>query len=170
VRPSRIKTGQCKDCGCAIHKKSARCRACNMKITTTFSVSNKPMFAVGMTGAERMTRWRAINPELAKFRSNQWKAKQRKKVATYKASIGCAKCGIKDHRVLDLHHRNGEDKDMAVSAMLSKKSWDAVKAEMEKCEVLCANCHRIAHYEQSGMADSVDIAFAKATARVDRRQ
>lgn len=57
---------------------------------------------------------------------------------------GCAHCGIKDHRVLDWAHLPGTIKTMNVSRLVSSKS--RMVEEMEKCIVLCANCHRIFDY------------------------
>lgn len=76
-------------------------------------------------------------------------------VASYKSERGCEVCFIVDARVLDLHHRDGEEKDLAVSQMVSRRSIEDVLAEIEKCRVLCANCHRIEHAE-----DGAQIAAA----------
>jgi hypothetical protein len=60
----------------------------------------------------------------------------------------CYKCGFDHPAALDFHHRNPDDKLYEVALMpqwgISKKK---ILAEIEKCDVLCANCHRILHYE-----------------------
>jgi hypothetical protein len=65
----------------------------------------------------------------------------------YKRTRQCERCGYRDHRALEFHHREGAGKDFNVADMarlgLSRAS---IKREIEKCEVLCANCHRIEHY------------------------
>jgi len=54
----------------------------------------------------------------------------------------CADCGIKDFRVLEFDHLY--DKKHNVSSMLhTGYSWLAIKKEIDKCEVVCANCHKI---------------------------
>ena len=53
----------------------------------------------------------------------------------------CEVCGESDPVVLEFDHLGGKDKE--VSLMVSQGySLDAIKREIEKCHVLCANCHR----------------------------
>ena len=55
----------------------------------------------------------------------------------------CMDCGEKDPIVLEFDHKNPEDKFKIVGRMLSGHySWNSVLAEIEKCDVRCANCHR----------------------------
>lgn len=64
-------------------------------------------------------------------------------LAAIKVRRGCADCGYRAHPVaLDFDHRPGETKRMGVS-QARKWSWTAIKTEVEKCDVVCANCHRI---------------------------
>lgn len=55
-------------------------------------------------------------------------------------------CAEDDPAVLDFHHRDSENKRLSISSMITfgygKKS---LEAEIAKCEVLCANCHRKRH-------------------------
>jgi hypothetical protein len=54
----------------------------------------------------------------------------------------CARCGYdKCKAALDYHHKDGTKKSFTVSAC-SDKSVAAIEAEIAKCVVLCANCHR----------------------------
>jgi len=69
-----------------------------------------------------------------------------------KKDLTCSKCGIKDFRVLDFHHRDRERKDMEVSNMVRLRwSKEKILEEMSKCDVLCANCHRIEHSEERAL-------------------
>lgn len=47
--------------------------------------------------------------------------------------------------VFEFHHTDPSQKDFAISKSGYCRSLDAVKAELEKCIMLCANCHRIEH-------------------------
>ena len=67
-------------------------------------------------------------------------------IGEVKASIGCAKCGDIRSYVLDFHHRNGEEKVETINHMIKSASAQTLQKELEKCDVLCANCHREFHY------------------------
>lgn len=63
-----------------------------------------------------------------------------------KMDKGCFKCGYKTHAAaLDFNHVRG-DKKFNISQD-SKVAIDRLLAEIEKCEILCANCHRIHTFE-----------------------
>jgi hypothetical protein len=64
-------------------------------------------------------------------------------VDEYKMRKGCIDCGYAEHPVaLDLDHRDPEMKYADVSSLVSGK-LAILMAEVEKCDVRCANCHRI---------------------------
>lgn len=75
-------------------------------------------------------------------RDKELARQQREYVAAYKEAEGCKVCGIKEAVVLDLDHRDPAQKRGNVSTMCGKVSWDSLYAEIAKCDVLCANCHR----------------------------
>lgn len=58
----------------------------------------------------------------------------------------CMRCHLKtDHvEVYDFHHTDPSKKEFSISS--SKKNFDSIKNELLKCELYCANCHRIIHY------------------------
>ena len=93
--------------------------------------------------------YRSRHPARSKASRDRQRQEKRDWIAAYKSERGCLHCGIKDHRVLDLHHINGADKEAAVSQLANRSSWQALKAEAAKCQVLCANCHRILHYQDA---------------------
>jgi len=55
----------------------------------------------------------------------------------------CQDCnGIFHPALYDFHHIS--DKDMDWSSM-QKKKFESIKTELEKCILLCSNCHRLRH-------------------------
>jgi 5-methylcytosine-specific restriction endonuclease McrA len=65
----------------------------------------------------------------------------------------CVLCGY--HcclRALHFHHINPHEKDFDVSQMAH---WDEIEEELEKCVLLCANCHMEVH---EGMVDHEVLA------------
>ncbi|MBV9232144.1 MAG: hypothetical protein JOZ18_22730 [Chloroflexi bacterium] len=64
-----------------------------------------------------------------------------------KKQLCCADCGERHPATLHFHHLNSEDKLFDISEAVNKGfSMGKVKKEIEKCIVLCANCHAIRHY------------------------
>ena len=57
----------------------------------------------------------------------------------------CSVCGYnKCINALEFHHRNPDEKDFAISRS-SRLSFEDIKSELDKCDILCANCHRELH-------------------------
>ena len=58
----------------------------------------------------------------------------------------CQICGYKRCiEALEFHHQDPLKKDFAVSSKGYTRSWEVVKSELDKCDLLCANCHRELH-------------------------
>lgn len=68
-------------------------------------------------------------------------------LANYKQDRGCYRCGVKDPRVLDFHHRDKKDKLFGIGGFRREVGFRKLNEEIEKCEVVCSNCHRILHDE-----------------------
>lgn len=66
--------------------------------------------------------------------------KHRNKAISYLGGE-CEDCGITDNRVLVFDHVIG-DKECNVPSLFGKK-WERVEKELDKCELVCANCHMI---------------------------
>ena len=71
----------------------------------------------------------------------------RKWIEQYKQQRQCEICGISDFRVLDFHHGKVERKNFNISDFHRLVGFEKLKKEIKKCTLLCANCHRIEHYE-----------------------
>ena len=71
------------------------------------------------------------------------RARRMEKVNQYKLDKGCIDCGYNDDPVaLDFDHRDPSLKLFGVASMMTF-SWARITAELDKCAVRCANCHRI---------------------------
>ncbi len=58
----------------------------------------------------------------------------------------CEWCGYnKCIEALEFHHLNPDEKDFSISVDGNTRSWEKTKAEIDKCLLLCSNCHREAH-------------------------
>lgn len=55
----------------------------------------------------------------------------------------CAECGEEDFRCLEFHHER-DDKELGGVGYGVSNRWsiEKLQAEMDKCIVLCANCHK----------------------------
>ena len=48
-------------------------------------------------------------------------------------------------QALEFHHTDSDGKDFGISAKGYTRSWEEVRKELDKCILLCANCHREVH-------------------------
>lgn len=78
------------------------------------------------------------------------KLRNRKFLDEYKIVKGCKHCGYRVHpAALDFHHRDGIRKDRDVASLShSLCSIARLEREILKCDVLCACCHRVLHFEE----------------------
>jgi hypothetical protein len=62
----------------------------------------------------------------------------------------CVVCAESNPIVLDFDHKDEKEKKYGISSMIYSYNWTTILAEIEKCDVLCANCHRIRTSKQFG--------------------
>lgn len=94
--------------------------------------------------------WYKANPEIQKKhvrkRSKEWVSFLRNYIWSVKLSNPC-KCGEQHPICLDFHHRDRRNKRIEVSLLVSRGcSLENLRKEIEKCDVLCRNCHAIYHW------------------------
>jgi len=81
-----------------------------------------------------------------KYCTERW-IKRKIQAIQYKGSK-CINCGISypntPYSVFDFHHTNFNEKDFQWDK-LRLQSWEKIRIELDKCVLLCANCHRIEH-------------------------
>ena len=69
--------------------------------------------------------------------------KVRRFIADYLLKNPCIDCGESDIVVLDFDHRDRNTKVDNIASMIARSlSLERIKAEIAKCEIRCANCHR----------------------------
>ena len=75
---------------------------------------------------------------------------------TYKGSK-CNVCGYDRCRdSLEFHHVVKDGKNFGISAKGYTRSWKSIKSELDKCVLLCANCHREWH---AGIITEENLSF-----------
>src|SRR6266850_1470564 len=74
----------------------------------------------------------------------------------------CIDCDVSDPVVLDFDHRDPSSKRSDVARLASRKPWPQVLAEIQKCDVRCANCHRRKTARQLGWAKLLRTATGSA--------
>jgi len=58
----------------------------------------------------------------------------------------CIICGYQTcQEALEFHHLSKSKKDFGLSADGLTRSWNRIKKELDKCVLICANCHRKVH-------------------------
>ena len=59
----------------------------------------------------------------------------------------CVECGEDCPVCLDFHHIDPAEKEFVVCAKISKGwLWDRLQPELDKCVLLCRNCHAVLHW------------------------
>lgn len=93
----------------------------------------------------------------------QYQSKEENKAEYVKYKGGkCEKCGYnKCNSALDFHHLNPKQKKFSLSKE-RKSIWSkGIKEELDKCILLCANCHRELHYEKIAIRKEKEIQSKK---------
>ena len=69
----------------------------------------------------------------------------------------CSRCGYnKCVEALEFHHLDSSQKDFGISEKGYTRSWERVREELEKCILVCANCHRELHASAQLLRESGD--------------
>lgn len=64
-------------------------------------------------------------------------------------SVPCMDCGGRFAQcAMEFDHRDPSTKVAAVTRMISNSSWKQIKAEIDKCDIVCTNCHRLRTFER----------------------
>jgi hypothetical protein len=96
-----------------------------------------------------ISRWYENHREVYRAKNKHKKEMLRSVMREHK-SKPCIDCGGEfPFYVMGFDHREDETKTSHVSRMIEKMSLQKLVEEIEKCDVVCANCHRIRTYERN---------------------
>ena len=89
------------------------------------------------------------NPAPSIARAAKTKRRMLAEFAAFKATLSCTKCGENHPATLDFHHHTPHPDNIKINDLVrSGRVNFAIKEIMQKCIVLCSNCHRKHHYEE----------------------
>lgn len=143
---SRIDT---KYCGRACQNKAARERA-RAGIDATVRICSKceKEFHVIDSGYNRRYCYDCVP------KTHKTGAEARNRIKTWALEYKGAKCELcgydKCSEALEFHHLNPNDKDFSISDRDLVLDWGIIKKELDKCILVCSNCHREIHSKQRG--------------------
>lgn len=128
-----------------------KCEQTKRNVDFTFDKSTKD----GLYGwcqlckrARDLTVYQANEKHGRTNRAEQRKQRQRW-FDSYRSTLKCIQCGFNHPGALQFHHRDREIKLYNISELVSRAyAIDTILTEIEKCDVLCANCHFVFHFEQ----------------------
>ena len=109
----------------ALGTRQSHCRSCHAAYRRSHYLRNRPEYIA--REVERIRRRRTENRHLLR---------------AYLRSHPCVTCGESDIVTLQFDHRDRATKRQDVGILVIAKPWSVVCAEIEKCDVRCANCHR----------------------------
>lgn len=90
------------------------------------------------------------NKEYYLEKARTYRQRCREDLNDYKNTLKCSICGEDRWWVLDFHHLDPTEKEDNVSHLIG--SPKKLQEELEKCIVVCANCHRDLHYKERNIS------------------
>lgn len=112
----------------------ALCKHCSIELTDSNwpkSLKNRKMYR--------------CSPCNINYRKEHRRKLKRKAVAYLGGK--CEHCdGVFHQAAFDFHHVNEAEKLTEITTLIGNRGWKQVENELQKCILLCSNCHRIHHY------------------------
>ncbi len=105
--------------------RSTKCRACQRAYARQHYQKNRPVYL-----------------EKARRRRSAQRDRFAASLRLYFRTHPCVDCGEADPTVLDFDHRERGTKMATANELIRAADWDGLLAEIAKCDVRCANCHR----------------------------
>lgn len=129
-----------------------RCFECNPYITKTERSKNKIHSGAKYICTQCNKEFGYIKKRSSKLicsncYQRNYVTRLKEKAIDYKGGK-CNICGYNYcNRALEFHHRNPKEKEFNISVKKSA-SWDKIRIEIDKCDLVCANCHREIHFKE----------------------
>lgn len=78
----------------------------------------------------------------------KWRKRECQRLVEELKRGGCRVTGCLEKRIpcLDCHHLDPEEKSAMISTLVSRGQLGALRRELKKCWIVCANCHRMIHF------------------------
>ena len=92
-------------------------------------------------------KWYANNKESEKRHVRRRKLELKKWFRDYKKKLSCSECAENHPATLEFHHKSQKDRDIGVMVN-DGCSINKILKEIQKCKVLCSNCHKKLHYKK----------------------
>ncbi len=87
--------------------------------------------------------------EKQRYKNRRFAESRRKWLSDYKKTLKCFRCGKSHPATLTFHHRDASEKSFEIGNCVNLGiGLKRLVAEIEKCDVLCANCHAKEHFSQ----------------------
>lgn len=97
-------------------------------------------------------------------RINRRRFEIKKRAVSYKGGK-CVRCGYsKCIAALNFHHLDAKTKDFSIGSNHSR-SWESIRKELDKCILLCANCHAEEHAVSIKRMQFIKVPKVKGRAR-----
>ncbi len=79
-----------------------------------------------------------------------------------KAKATCVNCGENHPAALQFHHRDPSQKEFNISEFVTHQlgGMEKLKKEIEKCDIICANCHLKYHYSRDHRQSRISVETA----------
>ena len=97
---------------------------------------------------ERSKKYYNDNRNTLNEKHKQLSKEKRQWFDDYKKTLKCVKCNEDHISCLEFHHIDSTTKDFGISSAVRYKNKEKLFKEIEKCIVLCSNCHRKLHWEE----------------------
>ncbi len=98
--------------------------------------------------------YREKNKKYLNEKENHRRKRLKEWLRCYKDKLSCSKCSESENHCLDFHHI--KEKKFSINFMVNNSySIPRMEEEIEKCIVLCGNCHRIHHYGTFGLKNTM---------------